>query len=337
MLAPVKSRMTFPVGSLFGIPIRVHFLVPLLLVVLVVTTPGYTRGTVLLALGSFAAVMVLSTVAHELGHALVARRHRLRAHGIVIWPLGGFTECDAPRGARAKVKVALAGVSVNLLLALLAGAACWFRTGAMPGRPQLRYEPDLLLTFWNLNLSLLLLNLLPGLPFDGGMATEGLLWRWLGKPRAHLVVIVLGGLINGGIVLAGLANDDFVLATVGGWGLMEVLRLYQEFRARGVEEETLLGVYDFSEGHTSLEASVPEPDRAERRREKERERALRDAERRVAADRAATESAKARLDRLLERIAAEGMDSISPDERAFLDEESRRLRAKKRGKSPTRP
>jgi Zn-dependent protease len=329
--------MTFPVGSILGIPIRVHLLVPVLAVVLVVTTPQYTRAEILLALGAFLAVMVLSTVAHELGHALVARRNRLRAHGILIWPLGGLTEHDAPRSASAKVQVALAGVAVNVLLALLAGAAYYARSGGPPGWPQLRYDASLLLTCWNLNLALALLNLLPGLPFDGGMAVEGLLWGRLGRPRAHLVVIATGGLINVGLVLGGIANDDFVLATLGCWGLMEVHRHYREFREGGPEDESLLGVYDFSQGHTSLDASAPEPERVDRRRGKDRERARRDAERRIAADREATESAKVRLDRLLERIAAEGMDSISSDERAFLEEESRRLRAMKRGKSPTRP
>lgn len=177
--------MTVRVGTLLRIPIRVHLLLPAMAVVVVVTTPRYTDAETFLALLSFFAVMAVSILAHELGHALVARGHRLEAHGITLWPLGGFTECDPPRNARSKVRVALAGVSVNFALALLAGAGLWLRDGVLPGLPGLRPEPGLLLTAWNLNLSLGILNLLPGLPFDGGMAVEGLLWRRLGRVRAR--------------------------------------------------------------------------------------------------------------------------------------------------------
>ena len=284
----MRTGLSVRVCSILGIPIRVHLLLPALAVVLVVTTPGYTQAEVLLALLSFFAVMLLSTLGHELGHALVARRLRLRAHGILLWPLGGQTTHDRARSPGAHLRVAVAGVAVNLLLAALAGAAVAFRDGAPPGLPRLAAAPDLLLSVWNLNLALAVLNLLPGLPFDGGSALEGLLWARFGRPRARMVVLGTGAVIGAGLVLGGIANENLLLAAVGGWGLMDVARLWREFRERGLEDEALLGVYDFSEGYTTLEA-------------------------------------------------AEGMDSLTGDERAFLDEESRRLRARNRGKSPTRP
>ena len=267
--------MTVRVGTLLRIPIRVHLLLPAMAVVVVVTTPRYTDAETFLALLSFFAVMAVSILAHELGHALVARGHRLEAHGITLWPLGGFTECDPPRNARSKVRVALAGVSVNFALALLAGAGLWLRDGVLPGLPGLRPEPGLLLTAWNLNLSLGILNLLPGLPFDGGMAVEGLLWRRLGRGRARVAVLATGALIGIGLLLGGISNESMLLAALGGWSLYEVHRLYREFRENGVEQEALFGVHDFSMGHTSLEDGAPEPDRAERRRAKDAERAAR--------------------------------------------------------------
>jgi uncharacterized protein DUF6576 len=188
-----------------------------------------------------------------------------------------------------------------------------------------------------MNLGLAALNLLPGLPFDGGLALEALLGRRLGRPKARLLVLVTGGLIGAGLVMGGLSNESVMLAVLGGWCLAECLRLYREWREHGLEQELFLGVYDFSEGRTSLEESAPEPDRDDRRREKEREKARRDAERREASRRVERESAEVRLDRLLERIQAEGISSLSEEEKAFLNEESRRLRAMNRGRSPTRP
>ncbi len=331
----MPSTMTVRVGTLFRIPIRVHLLLPVLAVVVVVTTPRYTDGRTFLALLSFFAVMAVSILLHELGHALVARGHGLEAHGITLWPLGGFTECDPPRTARARVRVALAGVSVNFLLALGAGAGILARDGAPPGLPGLRPDPDLLLTAWNLNLALGILNLLPGLPFDGGMAVEGILVRRLGRARARTAVLTSGGLIGVGLLLGGISNESILLASLGAWSLFEVVRLYRALRQDGVEDPALFGVHDFSRGYTSLAEGEPEPDRADRRRARDAERAAREALRRDAADLAARESSRARLDDLLDRIAAEGIGSLSEDERAFLNEESRRLRAARPGKSPT--
>jgi Zn-dependent protease len=330
--------MTVRVGSIAGVPIRIHLLVPVLAVVYVVTTRDYARREVFLSLVWFLGVMLASTLLHELGHAAACRRNRVRAHAIDLWPLGGLTHHDIERSPGARVQIALAGIAVNVLLALLAGAAHYALRGALPGVPRLVASPDLLVNIWNLNLALALLNLLPGLPFDGGGALEGLLWRRLGRPKARLVVIVTGALVCGGLVLGGLANDEVFLSVVGGWGLIQCAGLYRELRQGGLDgDDRFLGVYDFSQGRTSLDASGPEPDAADRRREKAQEKARRDAEKRETVRRAERETAEVRLDRLLERIQAEGISSLSEEERAFLNEESRRLRAMNRGKSPTRP
>jgi stage IV sporulation protein FB len=329
--------MTVRVGTLFRIPVRVHLLLPALSVVLVVTTPRYTEGAVLLPLLLLLGVLGVSTLLHELGHAFAARGQRLEAHGITLWPLGGSTECDRPRTPRAAVRVALAGVAVNLALALAAGAAHYVRDGALPGLPRLGPDPDLLATAWNVNLALAILNLLPGLPFDGGMALEALLGRRFGRLKARMAVLTIGALAGLGLLLGGISNGDVLIAALGGWCLVEVFRLYRALEGESPGEEPLLGVYDFSQGHTSLEDGAPEPDRRERRRAKDAETARREAARRAAADTAARESSRERLDGLLDRIAAEGIGSLSGEERAFLDEESLRLRSIRPGKTPTRP
>jgi Zn-dependent protease len=332
----MATRFTFPCGSLFGIPIRVHFLLPLLGVVLVVTTPEFTDRGVLLPLLTFFGVVAVSTLAHEFGHAFAGRHHRLEVMEIVLWPLGGFTTLESPRNFRSRLQVALAGVSVNFLLALLAGGGILLRGEAL-GFPRLGAGPDLLHAVWGLNVVLGTLNLLPGLPWDGGMALEALLSRRFGRGRSRLAVIVTGGLVNAGLLFGGLAARDFLLATVGGWCLFEVVNLYRAHRQWEAEDQTFLGVYDFSKGYTSLEESAPGPDREERRRERKRERAAREAERSETAAASARADAQERLDGLLDRIATEGIATLNDEERAFLDEESRRLRALRRGKTPTRP
>ena len=332
----MPTAFTVPVLTLFRFPIRMHLLFPVLGVWYVFMTPDYTEAPVLLRVLGFFGILFLSILGHELGHAFVCRRNRLRAHGILIWPMGGLTYHDPGHGARVQLRVSLAGVAVNLLFALLAGVAMAARGGPLPGLPRLTVEADPLLEVWNLNLALFLLNILPGLPFDGGSALEALLWPRFGRARARYVVLGSGLILSVGILIGGISLGQSLLVAYGAWTVYRVGQAWQEFRASGAEDETFLG-YDFSEGYTSLEASHPEPDAADLRRDKERERAERDERRRAAAERAEAASSRKRLDRLLDRIAADGISSLSPEERAFLVEESRRLRARGRGRSPTRP
>ncbi|MCK6480048.1 MAG: site-2 protease family protein [Planctomycetes bacterium] len=329
----MASSLTVRVGSIARIPVRLHLLLPGLLLLQVLTTPGYATAEVLVPYLVFWGVMTVSILLHELGHAFAARRHGLGVHGIVLWPLGGYTTCDRSRRPRARMAVASGGVVVNLALALAAGAGMLLRGRDLPGIPDLVPETDLLRATWNLNLALLVLNLLPGVPYDGGSMLEVLLWKRLGVPRARLLVTGTGAVIGVGLVLGGLSHGDMMLVVLGGWGLWKVGEAWREVKETGLEDEQLLfGAYDFSNGYRSLDQSGPEPDEAERRRERDRrreaDRARAEAERREAAALRARADAARRLDGLLDRIAAEGITSLSAEEKAFLNEESRRLRAK---------
>jgi Zn-dependent protease len=328
--------MSVRVGSVAGIPIRIHLLLPVVAVLYLVTIPGYTRPEVLRSFAVFIGVIEASIFLHECGHAFTARRQRLRVHEINLGVLGGSTCHDRARGPGGALRIALAGVTVNLLLAAGAGIAIVARGGGLP-LPTLVPASGVLEAIWALNLSLAALNLLPGLPFDGGLAVEALLSKRLGPKKARLAVIVTGGIVCGGLVIGGLANENLLLAVLGGWGVMEVVTRWRELRESGMEDDRFLGVYDFSEGRTSLDASGPEEDAAGMRRERAKEKARRDAEKRETVRRVERESAEVRLDRLLERIQAQGISSLTEEEKAFLNEESRRLRALQRGRTPTRP
>ncbi len=317
------------VGAVLGIPVRLHYSFPLLAALVYLLTPGFTTGAVALALLVSLAALFVSTLAHEVGHCLAARAVRGHAHDIEIWFLGGLAHVEYVRRRGAILRVSLAGVGVNLLLAAMAGAVMAWR-GTVPGLPSFHPTPDVLLALWNWNLALLAFNLLPGLPFDGGAAVEGLLLRPLGRVRARMVVLSSGAIIAAGLMLYGFGEGRMFLTIVGGWALLSCMRAYQALRNEGVEEELLLGSYDFSRGYTSLEesASPPPPPPApvrEARPAREPRRRARPAEPTVV-----REDPRERLDRLLERIHVEGIDALSAEERRFLEEESRRLREQTR-------
>jgi Zn-dependent protease/CBS domain-containing protein len=171
---------TFRLGRVAGIEIGAHWSW-LLVVALVVwsladgvfpaTNPGLADGTYL-AMAAVAAVLFFASILlHELGHALQARRDGIAIGSINLWAFGGVAQlATQPPSAEAELRMALAGPAVSLVLgAVLLGAAL-----ALP----LPAAVDGVL-FWTgqINLYLLVFNLLPALPLDGGRVLRALLWR----------------------------------------------------------------------------------------------------------------------------------------------------------------
>ncbi|NTW42121.1 MAG: peptidase M50, partial [Cellulomonadaceae bacterium] len=149
--------------------------------------PGLdTVGVYVLAL---VAVLMLfaSTFLHELGHALVARRHGIGVHQIALTLLGGHTELGglAPT-PRSSSLVALAGPVTNLALAGVAGAL-W---KVLPSGGPLSW---LMLAAALTNLFVGVFNLLPGLPLDGGRVLEALVWAVTTRRRTGTTVAAWAG------------------------------------------------------------------------------------------------------------------------------------------------
>ncbi|HEU4395366.1 MAG TPA: site-2 protease family protein, partial [Planctomycetota bacterium] len=241
--------------------------------------------------------------------------------------LGGHTVHDEARTTGSELRISLAGIAVNLLGAAAAGAAIRMFTGSFPGAPSLAVAPHLLLVVWGVNLWLAMFNLLPGIPFDGGHAAETLLARKFPRRRARIAVLTSGTIIAGALIVLGLTGQDMLLSFVGFSALMAVVAGWRTLREESAGNEAFLGTYDFSNGYTSLEKGAPKPPPRESRAEiRRREREKADAEAREAAAAREVRDAKARLDRLLDRIAADGISSLTTEERAFLNEQSRRLR-----------
>lgn len=144
--------------------------------------------------GAALALMLLASVLlHEVGHCLVARAFGLPVRSITITLMAGRTEITRPPQTPAReYAVAIVGPMVSLLLtACGAGAAAALREGS------LSYE--LCRNLAIANGALTVLNLLPGLPLDGGRVLRSVLWRLLGDAdrateaaaRSGMVVAVL--------------------------------------------------------------------------------------------------------------------------------------------------
>ncbi|HUS65964.1 MAG TPA: site-2 protease family protein [Kofleriaceae bacterium] len=164
---------SFRLGRIAGFPIDVN---PsfLLLLAIVALTMGGLAG-VIAVLIAFASV-----IAHELGHALVARRLHVRVAGIELHFFGGAAKIvDQPRTPRDEIAIAAAGPAVSFAIAgvslLLAQVALAPLFGGLA---------------W-INLLLGAFNLIPAFPMDGGRILRALLTPRLGHMRATEVAVVL--------------------------------------------------------------------------------------------------------------------------------------------------
>ena len=198
---------------IFGIPVRLHFTFVLLLVFLLFIGIGEKQSgasTVVYVLALFASVLL-----HELGHALVARRHGIGTTEIVMFPIGGVSRPERAMKPREELWIALAGPMVNFLIAgaLLAWMAAQHGFLAFE---QLRQPTDanLIERIALGNLVLGVFNLLPAYPMDGGRVLRSLLA--LRKSEAEATRIAAGAGQGLAILLglAGLLWGNFMLVFV---------------------------------------------------------------------------------------------------------------------------
>ncbi len=128
---------------------------------------------------------------HEFGHSLACRSVGGNANQIVLWPLGGVAYVDPPPRPGATLWSIAAGPLVNVVLFfVISGVGMLSRSmGWSEAMPNFH---TLLRAIWYINLALLIFNILPIYPLDGGQILRSLLWFVLGRARSLIVATVLG-------------------------------------------------------------------------------------------------------------------------------------------------
>jgi Zn-dependent protease len=128
---------------------------------------------------------------HEYGHALACRQVGGTADHIVLWPLGGVAYVDPPPRPGATLWSITAGPLVNVVLLVIisiVGIAVK-NLGVWPAFPNLH---ALMRALWYINFGLLIFNLLPIYPLDGGQILRSLLWFVLGRARSLMAATIVG-------------------------------------------------------------------------------------------------------------------------------------------------
>jgi Zn-dependent protease/CBS domain-containing protein len=207
---------SIPIGTVKGTVIRLH--VTFLLFLLWIGIAHYTEGGPEAALEGvlFIALLFLCVLLHEFGHILAARRYGVQTPDIVLLPIGGVARLERiPEEPAQELVVALAGPAVNLVIAAL----LFLALGGLPDDSFELQNPGvgLLARLASANLFLVLFNLLPAFPMDGGRVLRAFLAHRLGYARGTQVAASIG---------QGLAFAFGLLGLIGGNPMLVFIALF---------------------------------------------------------------------------------------------------------------
>lgn len=156
--------------------------------------------------------LFLIVLLHEFGHSLACRSVGGKADEIILWPLGGIAFVRPPPRAGAELWSIAAGPLVNVVLIPVIYGLMWLRITYGWGID----SPDLgrlLKAVFVINISLLVFNMVPVYPLDGGQILRSLLWFAIGRARSLQVASIVGfiaiPLLAAVLILRGIGSPIF--------------------------------------------------------------------------------------------------------------------------------
>jgi Zn-dependent protease len=198
---PQKMKGSIRLFGVLGIQVSLHWSWFLVALYEIQSRAGRYNSILWNVLEYFALFLIV--LLHEFGHALACRRVGGQADQIVLWPLGGIAYVAPPQRPGAMLWSISAGPLVNiaifpvlsgiLLAGWLAGWQVWLPNAA-----------DFFLILWFMNLSILIFNLLPIYPLDGGQILRSLLWFKYGRVKSLMITAIIGFVGVGGMLLVAL-------------------------------------------------------------------------------------------------------------------------------------
>jgi Zn-dependent protease len=326
---------SFRVGRFFRVELRLYYLALIVMpIILLRTTEGlpFAQAATFITLTTLALYVVIYV--HEMGHIVAGRRYGIDTSLITLGPLGGLAHMNAGAPTPNKeIAIALAGPATHLIW-LVPILPLWLLLDHGTFSPgDWFYDPvfSLVETLLYLNVALLIFNLLPFFPMDGGRAFRALLARRMHPNRATLIAVKVG--LVGGVVFLGvgiflwIVRDDLYGPILAMIGLANVMACRQEKLAAlhgqgpymsSAPRQAWEGDPDGWKQGGGVQAPAKPGFFARRKSEG-------DAKRRKAA---ATQDTNldAEVDRVLDRLNEVGIEGLSAAERKILDRASKRRR-----------
>ena len=206
-------RWQWKVGTFAGIDVFVHATFLLL-----IGWIGYSHwlqyGTIAKVVEGilFILVLFLCVVLHEYGHALTARRYGIKTRDITLYPIGGVARLERiPEKPIEELWVALMGPAVNVVIAALLFAYLFVSRGLVPMTDLTVASGSFIARVMAVNITLVLFNLIPAFPMDGGRVLRALLAMRMDYVRATQIAANIGQGLAFLFGLVGLFGNPFLL------------------------------------------------------------------------------------------------------------------------------
>lgn len=205
-------KWSIKLGRLWGIDVYLHFTFILFLAWI-----GYYTwiGAGLLAAFSMVFLVVAlftCVLLHEYGHALTARRFGIATEDITLLPIGGVARLERmPSNPKEELLVAIAGPAVNVVIASVVGLILLIKGEGMPRNPGNLLEGGILWNLLRMNLVMILFNLLPAFPMDGGRVLRSILAMRMPFAKATRAAATIGQGMAILFALFGLLAGHFML------------------------------------------------------------------------------------------------------------------------------
>lgn len=187
-------KWSLKLGTVAGIPVYVHATFALLLGWIAVVH-WMAGGTVSAALAGMVFVLAIfaCVVLHELGHALAARRFGVPTRDITLYPIGGLARLERmPEKPSEELWVALAGPAVNVAIAAALALALFITSSFEPLQTIGVAQGSFLERLMAVNLLLIVFNMIPAFPMDGGRVLRAVLAMRMNYARATNIAARIG-------------------------------------------------------------------------------------------------------------------------------------------------
>ncbi|MGW7444055.1 M50 family metallopeptidase [Kitasatospora sp. NPDC054795] len=217
-------RGSAPLGRIFGVPLRIHWSAPVLLLflgvglagqILPASVPGRSGTSYGLAGLVGALLLTLSLLLHETAHAVAARRAGIRVDDMTVFALGGVTRMGRPPSPRRQFAVAGIGPLTSLVLGGL------FIAAGLGTEHALHWAMPAAVLLWAgwANLLLGVFNLLPAAPLDGGRLLQAAVW-WRRGDREQAERVAGRAGQAGGLLLCAVGWIEFLRGDGTGFWLL---------------------------------------------------------------------------------------------------------------------
>lgn len=205
-------KWSFRIARVAGIDVKIH--VTFFLLLAWFGFSYYQAGGAQAAIYGITLILLLFTcvLLHEFGHAFAARAFGIRTPDITLLPIGGLARLERmPEKPMQEFIVAIAGPAVNVVIALILLAIVAPQIDLDDLSVLDRPGKGLLIQLMVINIILVLFNLLPAFPMDGGRMLRALLATRLEFSKATVIAARIGQVIAGGFVVWGFFGNPFLI------------------------------------------------------------------------------------------------------------------------------